>query len=108
MESEKDLNLALDARITPKAEVPSKAKVTNTYHHDLESLFYVLIWICTIFSRPGVIRPASELSEIVTMTWNEEKSVREIGDRKYANLRAGGKHVLAGFSSYFTSFSQLF
>lgn len=82
--------------------------ITNTYHHDLESLFYVLIWICTIFKSPGVIRDSEELVRLIPMKWNQVRDVISIANEKRGHLQKRGEAIVQCFSEYFASFRPLF
>ena len=35
---------------------PGDSEVANAAQHDLETLFYVFVWICSLYAAPGVIR----------------------------------------------------
>jgi Fungal protein kinase len=34
---------------------PPQTEVTNSFQHNLESLFYVFVWICSMYDAPGVL-----------------------------------------------------
>ncbi len=46
----------------------------HSYYHDLESLFYILIWVCTMYSGPnGAVRDKTfNYKESVLSVWNGE------------------------------------
>lgn len=46
----------------------------HTFYHDLESLFYVLIWVCTMYSGPGgALRDKTfAYKKSVLSVWNGE------------------------------------
>ncbi len=83
----------------------------HNYHHDLESLFYVLIWVCTMYSGPnGVVRDKTfNYKESVLSVWNGEM----IGKGRHFPLVAWSKRavmmnplpfnnqILTNFSPYF-------
>ncbi len=83
----------------------------HNYHHDLESLFYVLIWVCTMYSGPnGAVRDKMfNYKESVLSVWNGEM----IGKGRHFPLVAWSKRavmmnplpfnnqILTNFSPYF-------
>jgi hypothetical protein len=81
--------------------------VVNCYQHDLESLFYVFVWICSLFDAPGTARvdgrhfDKTEKHSLIILKWNEDKEPREIGEIKRSHLSYGGRKLAACFSDYF-------
>jgi len=85
---------------------PPDAAVPNTFQHDLETLFYVFVWICSIYQSPGRIRDEDpDLSDsLVILKWNQDKNPKEIGEIKRSHMSYGGIKLSACFSPYFASF----
>ncbi|KLO13780.1 hypothetical protein SCHPADRAFT_940104 [Schizopora paradoxa] len=58
----------------------------HTYYHDLESLFYVLCWVCMISAGPGKDRDSSEYKDSFLYKWNipdkSEESMAEVAQLK--------------------------
>lgn len=85
----------------------SKQKHKHAYYHDLESLFYVLCWVCTVSAGPGVDRPSKEFPNSVVRHWNDQEP-SEIGMAMVAaskevntkNDEAFGQ-ILKDFHEYF-------
>lgn len=82
-----------------------KTKIRHTPHHDLESLFFVLIYLCTNLSGPGTIRSKIDLLEHSTIplsTWfRASSSLHEIGISKAGAFCAFEENILKCFSPYF-------
>lgn len=85
--------------------------LVHRYYHDLESLLYVLIWICTMYSGPhGALRDETfEYKGSALCIWNggmkhKDAPVAIISDSKHASMVNAGRFkekVLDGFSPYF-------
>ena len=85
---------------------PGDSEVANAAQHDLETLFYVFVWICSLYAAPGVIRDfdkGSASDSIIVLKWNEVKDSREVGEIKRSHLSYGGNKVAACFTPYFAS-----
>jgi hypothetical protein len=87
-------------------ELLNKTSATpHAAHHDLESLFYVLIYICTNLSGPGTIRTREELkvhgSIPLTAWFKASYSLNEIGISKSGALCDIKSHILRSFAPYF-------
>jgi hypothetical protein len=82
-----------------------KSKIRHAAHHDLESLFFVLIYICTNLSGPGTIRTRQELdviSSIPLSAWfKASSSLREVGIAKAGALCDIETNILKSFAPYF-------
>ncbi len=52
----------------------AESTTVHSYYHDLESLFYVLIWVCTMYSGPrGALRDKTfDYKKSVLSVWNGE------------------------------------
>ena len=84
---------------------PPQTEVTNSFQHDLESLFYVFVWICSMYDAPGQLRVMddSSLQSLLLLKWNENKEAKSIGEIKKGHLSYGGSKLAACFSPYFTT-----
>lgn len=82
-----------------------KSKLRHAAHHDLESLFFVLIYICTNLSGPDAVRTREELkvhSSIPLCEWfNVSASLRQIGTYKAGALCQFDESILKCFAPYF-------
>ncbi|KIM79066.1 hypothetical protein PILCRDRAFT_10726 [Piloderma croceum F 1598] len=84
---------------------PPQTEVTNSFQHDLESLFYVFVWICSMYDAPGQLRvmDSSSSQSLLLLKWNENKEAKSIGETKKGHLSYGGSKLAACFSPYFTT-----
>jgi serine/threonine protein kinase len=82
-----------------------KSKMRHASHHDLESLFFVLIYICTNLSGPGTIRTREELqlhSSIPVSAWFKTSySLRQVGIAKAGAFCQFEDNILKPFAPYF-------
>jgi serine/threonine protein kinase len=85
-----------------------KSMIRHATYHDLESLFFVLIYICTNLSGPGNIRTREELqvhSSIPLSVWYKaSSSLREVGILKSGALCDIETNILKSFAPYFEDF----
>ena len=82
------------------------SEVTNAAQHDLETLFYIFVWICSLYAAPRVIRnfdKGSASDSIIILKWNKVKDSKEVGEIKRSHLSYGGNKVAACFTPYFAS-----
>lgn len=88
-------------------EMLAQDPVTHTYHHDLESFFYVFLWICTFYSKPGVEIGAKDAKEKPMYYWNDrgkESSSKEVHMKSYQRFE---RKILDNFAEYFEDFKGL-
>jgi hypothetical protein len=82
-----------------------KSGIRHTPQHDLESLFFVLVYICTNLSGPGTIRTQAELklhSTIPLSAWFKVSStLHQIGIHKIGSLHTLDSSILRRFAPYF-------
>ena len=82
-----------------------KKGIRHTPQHDLESLFFVLIYLCTNLSGPGAIRTQEELrqhSTIPLSAWfNVAASLHQLGTNKAGALCFFEENIVRCFSPYF-------
>jgi hypothetical protein len=81
---------------------------TPVYHkarHDIESIFFVFIYLCTNLSGPGVPRSLSELREIRSIplaSWfNPASSMQRLGSDKISSLALFEQRITPYFAEYF-------
>jgi Fungal protein kinase len=82
----------------------NQGKIRHDYYHDLESLFFVLVYLCTNLSGPGTIRSQEELkvfSSIPLSSWFKISSLHQIGINKAGALCNFRMNVLNFFAPYF-------
>ena len=82
-----------------------KPGIRHTPQHDLESLFFVLVYLCTNLSGPGAIRTQDELrvhSTIPLSAWFRVSStLHQIGLHKIGTLCTFESSILNRFAPYF-------
>jgi hypothetical protein len=87
-----------------------RMKLRHAPHHDLESLFFVLIYICTNLSGPGAIRTQEELrqfSSIPLSSWFQtSNSLRAIGIAKLGAMCELDSVILRFFAPYFEDLKE--
>jgi Fungal protein kinase len=80
--------------------------VTHRPSHDLESLFYVLVYICTNLGGPGTPRTLEELLDFTSLpiaAWFvPETSFEGLATSKLGLAHAFEKRIVDRFSPYFT------
>jgi hypothetical protein len=76
--------------------------VDHGYQHDLESFFYVFLWICTFYTKPGVLIAAKDAKDKPMYLWGKrEWTHKEVHMRRFDRL------VLHHFTEYFEDFKGL-
>jgi hypothetical protein len=96
-----------------KASVKTSVNPSDTFFHsakhDLESLFYVLLYISTLYSGPQQKMGAAELrqahSSVPILEWVEpeafQKSFRYMGRLKISHLSTFRQSIIAKISPFF-------
>ena len=83
----------------------SQDAIYHRAHHDLESVFFILIYLCTNLSGPGTVRPLSELQDIPSLTiaswFNPAASLQRLGADKISSMILFEQRILSYFSPYF-------
>ena len=79
----------------------------RTFHHclrhDLESLFFVIIWICSHMEGPEVER--KDAANLVIRKWsNLESSLKDLGHIKLAHIDDMVRTILPEITSYWEDF----
>lgn len=77
---------------------------THTFSHDLESLIYVLVWICVLYESPNEIRKDKTIEQTFLKQWALAKTITDIQllrDQKLGQLSVSSKTVLAEVTPYF-------
>ena len=83
-----------------------------THHprHDLESILYVIFYICTFTKGPGIPRVTSEVTEDLPLRkWFSHEEPKEIGLHKLAHMSSPELMITNHFTNYwadFTPFAQ--
>ena len=75
---------------------------THKFSHDLESVIYVLVWICVLYQAPNEIRSDRKIEQTCLKQWALAKSPNDIQglcDQKLGQLSS--RSVLSDFTPYF-------
>ena len=73
-------------------------------HHDLESILYIIIFICTFVPGPGLSLYESDISPPMR-SWFSDDEIGEIGYRKLAHLGNYDVAILPNFAPYWRDFA---
>jgi hypothetical protein len=83
----------------------SQKAVYHKPEHDLESIFFVFIYLCTNLSGPKVARTVSELQEFKSLpmaSWfNPAVSLQRLGSDKISAMMLFELRILPYFAKYF-------
>ena len=86
-------------------EILLEKGVTFHHHlrHDLESVLFVIIWICSHLEGPEVER--KDVAHLSIRKWsNLELKLRELGHLKQAHIDDAERTILPEFTSYWEDF----
>ena len=75
-------------------------------HHDLESILYVIIYICTFTNGPN--SPCTEnqlLKNLAICSWFKNDGMSSIGTSKISHMQHAEQEILPGFTEYWTDFA---
>jgi hypothetical protein len=75
--------------------------------HDLESLLYIILSICTFVQGPGLSLHESDMARVSLpiRSWFSNDGIREIGLRKMRHLKRYDTVILPYFASYWHDFA---
>jgi protein kinase-like protein len=75
-------------------------------HHDLESILYVILFICTFTLGPKIPRPDHDTPDTLTMkAWFSTDTINAIGRRKIADMCQPERTIIPGFTEYWKDFA---
>ena len=75
---------------------------THNFSHDLESLVYVLVWVCVLYQAPNEIRSDQTIEQTCLKQWALAKTpnnIQALCDQKMGQLSS--RSVLSDFTPYF-------
>jgi hypothetical protein len=74
--------------------------------HDLESILYIILCICTFVPGPGLSLYKSDIARPPPIrSWFSNDEIREIGYRKLAHLECYDIAILPNFAPYWHDFA---
>jgi hypothetical protein len=79
----------------------------KTFHrklrHDLESVLYVILWICTSMDGPGRVRDISTM-DFPLGHWLKKGRIRDLGYLKVSHVLDADRAIIAHFAPYWSGF----
>ena len=75
---------------------------THNFSHDLESVIYVLVWVCVLYQGPNEIHSNQGIEQTCLKQWASAKTSNDIQalcDQKLGQLAS--RSVLSDFTPYF-------
>jgi hypothetical protein len=80
---------------------------THQPHHDLESILYVILYVCTYFKEPNNVRLSTDfpqMSSVPLERWFRRDNVKDIGRHKIGMMVTSESSILAKFTPYWDDF----
>ncbi|KAF8220872.1 hypothetical protein L208DRAFT_1181455, partial [Tricholoma matsutake] len=71
--------------------------------HDLQSILYVILYICTFFKGPGLMRESGDFSELMSIPlehWFQQETISAIGQEKIGAIMMAEVLLLVKFTPY--------
>ena len=88
-----------------KIMLKSGENVVHELRHDLESLLYVILWVCDHMTAPGVERDLSDKKPPFIRAWcNMGLTLQDLGHLKLAYIVDAERTILDDFTSYWKGF----
>ena len=92
--------MAIEALIADKNE-----NFAHLPRHDLGSILYVILFICTFTKGPNIPRSDFETPDNLNMkTWFSTDPIMAIGGRKIAHMCQPERTIIPGFTEYWEDF----
>jgi hypothetical protein len=80
----------------------------NFFHHprhDLESILYVIFYICTFTKGPGIPRRTTEIPDSLPLRkWFSDEDHKDIGVRKLGHMSTPEDMITKHFTNYWADF----
>ena len=77
-------------------------------NHDLESLLYVILYVCTYTTGPGTMRKDTDIPKTMSLPlshWFTKQYVKEIGRSKAGHMLMAEDTMLSKFDEYWADFT---
>jgi hypothetical protein len=81
-----------------------KSTFTHKPHHDLESILYVILFICTFTKGPDLMRTEFAATNIPFHDWSTTKDLRELGHLKIYHMTSVESSIISKFTPYWDDF----
>lgn len=72
--------------------------------HDLESILYIILCICTFVRGPGLSLHKSDVPPPI-QTWFSSDGIKEIGHQKLAHIECYDVAIIPNFAPYWNDFA---
>ena len=93
--------MAIEALLAEK-----KDKFAHFPHHDLESILYIILYICTFTIGPSRPRLDFNMPNTLNMkNWFTTDTLKIIGGRKVADMCQPERNIISGFTEYWKDFT---
>lgn len=73
--------------------------------HDLESILYVIFYICTFTKGPGIPRTAKEVTTLPLRKWFSHEEPKDIGMLKLGHMATPEASITNHFTNYWADFA---
>ena len=84
-------------------EILEKSDTNHHPRHDMESILYVIIYICTFTDGPNLIRRKG--NQDICAWFEEDKSLQDIAQKKMIHMLWARDHILPGITEYWRDFA---
>jgi hypothetical protein len=77
-------------------------------NHDLESILYVILYVCTYTTGPGTMRKDTDIPKTMTIPlsrWFTKEYVKEIGRTKAGHMVMAEDTIISKFDEYWADFA---
>jgi hypothetical protein len=89
-----------------EALISDKKGFEHLPRHDLESILYVILFICTFTIGPSQPRPDFKTTEKLKMkAWFTTETITTIGSRKMLDMSQPERSIIPGFTPYWKDFA---
>lgn len=79
-----------------------KADFVHTFSHDLESIIYVLLWVCVLYQAPNEVRRDKGIEQTCLKLWVAARTTDEIESLYYQKL--GQLQSTTGVATHLTPY----
>jgi hypothetical protein len=90
-----------------KALINFSKPFQHKFYHDLESLLYVILYMCTYTTGPATMRKVADVPSAMTFPigcWFKKEYVKEIGQSKIGHMVTFEDAIISKFDLYWANF----